>query len=196
MTATEVAVDAGMNMVETLGEHFISITGRVVPYDEWADIGYAMERFARGAFTASLVAKPNVPLLRWHDNRSWPIGVAEAWDDRPDGLHGRFKLALTPDAQLAGAYARDDFLTGMSVGFGPTRSSWVHVASDQWDPDLGPDHMDKVTRHEARLIEVSLTPTPAYVGAMVYDVQAQAVDQRARPHLRNAQLWRRQMAGR
>ena len=68
---------------------------------------------------------------------------------------------MTAVAQQAGQYARDDFLTGMSVGFSPVRSSWTYAA--EWDPELGPDDMDSVTSHEARLLEVSLVstrPTP------------------------------------
>jgi phage head maturation protease len=63
----------------------------------------------------------------------------------------------------------------MSVGFQPTRSSWQY-ASD-WNPDLGSDHMDHVVRHEARLVEVSLTATPAYVGARVDSVQSESISE-------------------
>ena len=185
-------VDDGTETAKILGEVFRSITGRVVPYNVPTDVGWFVESFARGAFTSSLVKVPQVPLLLFHDNRSFPIGHAVAWDDRPDGLHGQFKLAMTPVAQQAGQMARDDFLTGMSVGFGPVRSSWSYAAD--WDPDKGVDHMDRVVRHEARLFEVSLTPTPAYAEAHVYDVQASALSERAMPNRRNAELWRRQYA--
>jgi HK97 family phage prohead protease len=190
-TATSDAVDAGIAMAQTLGEHFTSVTGRVVPWNTWADIGFFLERFDRGAFTASIVKQPAVPLLKWHDNRAWPIGVADAWDDQPDGLHARFRLLGSADSQLAGAYARDSILTGLSVGFAPVRSSWTFT--NDFAPELGPEHMDRVTRHEARLLEVSLTPTPAYVDAMVYSVEAEALDQRATPRLNNYRLWMRQV---
>jgi len=168
-------VDSGLYAVETLGEQFTSITGPVVPYSAgYTDVGWFLERFERGAFTASLVKRPDVPLLLWHDNRSFPIGVGEDWDDRADGLHGRFRLAMSAVAQVAASHIRDGFMDGMSVGFGPVRASWSYAAD--YNPDLGPDFMDKVTRHEARLHEVSLTPTPAYTDARVYHVGSVPLD--------------------
>jgi HK97 family phage prohead protease len=172
-TATERLVDDGIDAVETLGVHYLAVVGRVVPYDTPADIGLFLESFQRGAFTKSIVTQPNIPLLLWHDNRSFPIGHATSWDDRPDGLHAQFKLALTPVAQVAGKHIDDGFITGLSIGFQPTRSTWRYTPD--WNPDLGPDHMDHVTRTEARLIEVSLTPTPAYVDAFVTSVQSEMV---------------------
>jgi HK97 family phage prohead protease len=187
----ESLVDGGYDAVEALGEAFSHVSGRVVPYDTWADCGLFIERFQRGAFTASLAKRPQTPLLLWHDNRSFPIGHAVEWDDRHDGLHGRFKLAMSAMAQYAAQQARDDFLTGMSVGFGPVRSSWVYAGD--WNPDLGPDHLDKVTRHEARLLEVSLTPTPAYADAYVTSVEAQSLDGSTRSDKRNYELYLRQL---
>ena len=75
--------------------------------------------------------------------------------------------------QVAGQHAADGFLTGMSVGFSPVRSTWRYAVD--WNPDLGADHMDHVVRHEARLHEVSLTPTPAYGVARVHVVDAESL---------------------
>jgi hypothetical protein len=188
MTAlAEHLVDDGIAAAQALGEAFTHIVGRVVPYNTWTDVGWFLESFQRGAFTGSLVKQPAVPLLLWHDNRAFPVGIAEAWDDRPDGLHGRFKVAMTSVAQVAAQQAREGFLTGMSVGFGPIRSTWTFAAD--WDPDLGPDHMDRVTRHEARLHEVSLTPTPAYSDAQVSDVHADALDGSSRSIIAGHRFW-------
>ena len=169
-TTAERLVDDGLEAAEILGAVYRSLSGVVVPYRQPTDVGFMVESFDRGAFTASLVRRANVPLLLWHDNRSFPIGHAIAWDDRYDGLWGSFALAMTAPAQVAGQQAAEGFLTGMSVGFSPVRSTWRY-ASD-WNPDLGADHMDHVTRHEARLHEVSLTPTPAFDAARVQSVQA------------------------
>jgi uncharacterized protein len=169
-TTAERLVDDGLEATRILGAAYRSLSGIVVPYNDAVDVGFFTESFARGAFTASLVRRSNVPLLLWHDNRSFPIGHAVAWDDRYDGLWGQFTLAMSAPAQVAGQQADEGFLTGMSVGFSPVRSSWRY-ASD-WNPDLGPDHMDHVVRHEARLLEVSLTPTPAYDVARVQAVHA------------------------
>ena len=86
-----------------------------------------------------------------------------------DGLWAQFRLAMTPVAQVAGQHAADGFMTGMSVGFSPIRSTWKYAS--EWNPNLGVDHMDHVVRHEALLHEVSLTPTPAYDMARVQSVQ-------------------------
>ena len=63
--------------------------------------------------------------------------------------------------------AEDGDLLGMSVGFLPIKSEWQILAATEWAPDLGPDHMDRVMRRESRLVEVSLTPTPAFADAEV-----------------------------
>jgi hypothetical protein len=103
-----------------------------------------VEGFARGAFTASLVIRSDVPLVLWHDQRAFPIGSAIAWDDRC----GTFRLAMTSVALLAAQHVAEGFMTGMSVGFTPVRSTWRYAA--EWNPMLGLEHMDQVTRHEAR----------------------------------------------
>ena len=173
-TTAERLVDDGMGTAELLGAVYRSLTGRVVPYGDPTDVGLMVESFDRGAFTGSLVQRSSgVPLLLWHDNRSFPIGVSEAWDDRSDGLWAQFRLAMTPVAQVAGQHAADGFMTGMSVGFSPIRSTWKYAP--EWNPNLGVDHMDHVVRHEARLHEVSLTPTPAYDTARVQSVQADSL---------------------
>lgn len=169
MTAVDTGTAAGLDMVleDALhtGRLYETVEGRVVPWNQWADIGLFVERFERGAFTASLAHTPNIPLLLWHDNRRFPAGHATDWADEPDGLYARFELAPTLVAQEAARSAERGDMVGLSVGFGPIRSTWSYPA--KWAPDHGPDHMDKVTRHEARLHEVSLTPTPAYPGARI-----------------------------
>lgn len=172
-TTAERLFEDGLEAVKLLGSVYHSLAGIVVPYNVPTDVGFMLEQFDRGAFTASLVSRSDVPLLLWHDNRSFPIGHAVAWDDQPEGLWGEFKLAMTPVAQYTGSQAHEGFLVGMSVGFAAIRSTWRYAAD--WNPLLGPEHMDQVTRHEARLYEVSLTPTPAYVEARVHSVHAESI---------------------
>lgn len=144
------------------------LLGRAVPYNTWTSIGWFAEQFTPGAFAQSIKQASNgLPLLMWHDNRTWPIGVSDKWDDIPEGLDGVWKLDTSEEAERAADLAEKKMLTGLSVGFAPIRSTWEMVDWEDWDPDLGIDHMDKVTREEARLLEVSLTPTPAYAGAQV-----------------------------
>lgn len=149
------------------------LEGRAVPYDEWADIGYYLERHAGGSFAQSTKAGSGkgLPLLLFHDNRSFPIGRAEGWAHDGGGLDGVWKLSESDEAQRAAIAADAGELTGLSVGFSPIRSAWEYV--DDWNPDLGPDHMDRVERLESRLLEVSLTPTPAFVDAAVTAVRTE-----------------------
>lgn len=144
------------------------LEGRAVPYGEWANIGWFMEKMAAGVFEKSTrEAAKGLPLLMWHDNRTWPIGVSEKWTETAGGLDAVWKLDTSEEATRAADLAEKLMLTGLSVGFIPILSEWEMVDLRDWDPDLGPDHMDKVTRLEARLLEVSLTPTPAFAGAQV-----------------------------
>jgi HK97 family phage prohead protease len=174
MTVTATALDDGIEAARALGAVYRTITGRVVPYDAPADVGYFSEEFRRGAFTASLAEHAAVPLLFAHNRTSLPIGVADAWDDRADGLYGRFRLALTPVAQSAGAHAAEGLMTGLSVGFSARQTSWRYVSPERWDPDNGV--IDHAVRTAARLHEVSLVATPAYVGARVVAVDAETFD--------------------
>jgi HK97 family phage prohead protease len=150
---------------------FTYLEGRAVPYGQWADLGWFMEQHASGSFKASTKAGTGrqLPLLLFHDKESIPIGHAESWS-HDDGLNGVWKLADTPEAQQAAAAAARGDLMGMSIGFQPIRSDWTYV--DDWNPDLGPDHKDHVTRAESRLLEVSLTPTPAFADAGVSMVRS------------------------
>jgi HK97 family phage prohead protease len=143
------------------------LEGRAVPYDTFADIGWFMEAHAAGSFAKSTKAGTGkgLPLLLFHDNRNFPIGKADSWNHEDGGMDGVWRLNDSAQAQTAARAANDGELVGMSVGFQPIRSSWDYV--DDWNPDLGPEHMDKVTREESRLLEVSLTPTPAFADAGV-----------------------------
>ena len=143
------------------------LEGVAVPYDTWADIGPFVEQHAAGSFSRSTKgAGKNLPLLLFHDNRKWPVGHAERWShDR--GLAGVWRLNDTDDAQTAAQLAEAGDLRGLSIGFAPIQSQWDPRSQSDWNPDLGPDHKDRVTRIESRLLEVSLTPTPAFADAQV-----------------------------
>ena len=140
--------------------------GRAVPYGQWTDVGWYEESIRAGAFRKSIrESARSLPLLLWHDNESWPIGAVASWADGDDGLDGVWRLDDDERAQRAAKLARDGFLTGLSVGFQPmpSGSHWELVDDDAWERG----ERDRVERSEARLLEVSLTPTPAYAGASV-----------------------------
>ena len=135
------------------------LEGRAVPYGTWQDVGWYKEKIRKGAFAKSIrEAAKKLPLLLWHDSRSFPIGVSYRWTENDDGLDVVWQLDTGDRAQEAARLARDGMLTGLSVGFHDI------ISERTYDPD---EDMSYVERIEARLLEVSLTPTPAYAGAKV-----------------------------
>lgn len=166
------------------------IEGRAVPYDELTDVGWYLEEHRKGSLdqTVQLAAK-GLPLNLFHNNRSWPIGISEKWDSRDDGLHGVWRLNDLAEAQQAAELANSGELGWLSIGFNPIRSEWTYV--EDWSPELGPDHMDRVTRIESRLLEVSLVSTPAFASAEVTMVRT---SERARPRGESKlQGWQREL---
>jgi HK97 family phage prohead protease len=169
------------------------LEGRAVPFNTWADVGWFLESHAPGSFTKTTRggAGQKLPLLLFHDNRSFPIGHAESWANTDDGLDGVWSLNDSDAAQAAARMVDDGDLLGLSIGFAPIRSSWDYVDPDSWNPELGPDHMDRVTRLESRLVEVSLTPTPAFADAQATLVRS-AERRREQPE-RQVDVWRREV---
>ena len=190
-TLRVVDVDANANLTE--------LRGRAVPYDVETNVGYYLERVAPGAFSKSIrEAARGLPLLLWHDNESWPVGAAMSWDSNDEGLDGVWRLDDSDLAQRAGRQARDGFLTGLSVGFQPLPggSKWDLVSDEAFEAG----ELDKVTRTEARLLETSLTPTPAFAGAGVTLVRSLSIPAEVRAHRRAARPhevahWRDVLAG-
>jgi hypothetical protein len=175
---------------QLVGKPYRYLEGRAVPYDTWADVGWYLEQHERGSLDRTTKeAARGLPLLLFHDNRSFPIGVSESWAHEEDGLHGVWRLNQTDKAQQSATLADSGDLAYMSIGFSPIRQAWEWA--DDWNPDLGPAHMDRVTRQESRLLEVSLTPTPAYAEAEVTLVRT-AERQRERKESK-ADTWRREL---
>jgi hypothetical protein len=162
------------------------LEGRAVPYDTWTDVnGWFLEQFQHGAFERSTKgAGKGAPLLLFHDNRSFPVGHAEKWSHDDGGMDGVWRLNGTPEAQRAAVAADAGDLTGLSVGFQMIRYDYDEAAD--WAPNLGADHMDRITHYESRLLEVSMTPTPAYADAGVSMVRTKA----HRPHPLAVDRWR------
>lgn len=142
------------------------LEGRAVPYGKFTDVGWFMEQMAPRVFAKSIrEAAKGLPLLLWHNNQTFPIGVSEKWTERADGLDGLWRLDTKDElAMKAAQKAADGFMTGMSVGFAPIPETDSLEIDDEgllW-----------ITRNEARLLETSLTPTPAYAGAEVQLVRS------------------------
>jgi HK97 family phage prohead protease len=157
--------------VETAGR-FTRLEGRAVPYNTWANVGPYLEQFKPRAFAKSIrETAAALPLMLFHGRDDmWPIGKAVGWDDKDDGLYGRWDLNDSPNAQRAAAMARSGELGFLSIGFVGVLSK-PELAGD-YNPTLGEDHMDRITRVEARLVETSVVPTPAYADAEVTLVRA------------------------
>lgn len=135
------------------------LAGRAVPYNVPADIGPFSEEFTPGAFAKSIrEGARGLPLLLFHNDRGWPVGVAEEWQDRPDGLHGVWRLDDHEDAQRAARMARDGMLSYLSIRFmqDPERFRFDNTRSKP-----------HFIRQSARLVETSLTATPVYIDSSV-----------------------------
>ena len=147
----------------------ITMRGVAVPYNTPTIIaGSYVEKIDPACFAESLAIDPRLPLLLWHDHQSWPVGKATAWEHTRHGLWGTFELADTPKAALTAGMAADGFQTALSIGFSPVLSEWTYTK--QWNPNDGPDGMDRVTRRQARLVEVSVVPAGAYPTAQIHEI--------------------------
>jgi uncharacterized protein len=154
------------------GHSLRTLVGRAVPYDTLANVGWYLEQIAPGAFNKSIEeAARNLPLLLWHDSHTIPVGQAARWTSKSDGLWGEWSLDSSAEAQNAARAAQDGRLASLSIGFMPVRSQWT--LAEDWDPD-NEAHMDTVTRVEGRLLETSMTSTPAFVDAVVTEVRSLA----------------------
>jgi HK97 family phage prohead protease len=141
------------------------LEGRAVPYNVPTDIGWYTETHMPGEFTKSIrESAKSLPLLLFHDSRSLDsiIGVAEKWTEEADGLWGVWRLSDAEHAQRAAKMAEDGMLGFLSVGFQPIRSETIYDDQDR----------ATVNRLESRLLEVSLTPTPAFQAATVSKVRS------------------------
>lgn len=156
--------------VDTKGG-FTRLAGRAVPYDESADLGWFLETHAPGSLAKSITeAARDLPLNLFHDNRSFPIGAADEWQDGRTALDAIWRLDHSDDAQRAAQLVDDKILTGLSIEFVPTRSDWK--LADVFDPDRGPEYKDRVTRIESRLVGTALVQSGAFVGAQTMWVRA------------------------
>lgn len=158
----EIRVFPGMEIRAADEGTELALEGCVVPYGVFAPIAARVEEsMAAGVFTKSIrEAARALPLLMLHDHHSIPVGKAVEWDDRRDGLHARWLMADTDEARQAHRLADGDYLTGLSVGFQPSKTH------DVWE-FREPPALDRVTRLNARLLETSLVPVPTWSQAVI-----------------------------
>ena len=151
-----------------------------VPYSTWTNLGWGdWERMLAGVFDKSIrEARKGIPLLLFHDNRSIPIGKSAGFTlDDPAGLIGTWDIDLASEiAREASRTVRDGYLNGASVGFQPIRYSVVWNDEDAWDPAISRESGEvQVSHQEARLLETSLTPTPAFADAGVRSIDGMGI---------------------
>ncbi|HEY9416825.1 MAG TPA: HK97 family phage prohead protease [Pseudonocardia sp.] len=138
---------------------FTRLAGRAVPYNTVADVGAFTEEFTPHAFARSIEQSARgLPLLLFHNDRGWPVGMAEDWQDTSAGLDGIWRLDQHEDAQRAAQMAHDGMLPYLSVRFMQDPGRY------QFDNTRAKPHF---RRESARLVETSLTATPVYIDSTV-----------------------------
>jgi len=120
-----------------------------VPYNSETMIGGVRESFAPGSFDlANVIGKP---LAYRHGE---PVGKITGAENREDGLYIDFEIVDTALGRDAAVLARTSTIKGLSVGFNPVKSIMSKAR-------------DAIQHTAANLLEVSLTPYPAYSTAGV-----------------------------
>ena len=127
--------------------------GLAVPCGTETKIGGLRESFAPGAFDVNDVI--GKPLAYRHGE---PIGRITGAESREDGLYIDFDIVNTAQGRDAAVLARTDSIKGLSVGFISARSAMSKAR-------------DMITHTAANLLEVSLTPYPAYATAGVSSIR-------------------------
>ena len=127
--------------------------GMAVPYGTETMIGGVRESFAAGSFDLDNVI--GKPLAYRHGE---PVGKITGAENREDGLYIDFDLVDTAQGRDAAVLARSGVIKGLSVGFNPIKSAMNRAK-------------DAIQHTAANLLEVSLTPYPAYATAGVSSIR-------------------------
>jgi HK97 family phage prohead protease len=127
--------------------------GMAVPYGTETMIGGVRESFSPGSFDISNVI--GKPLAYRHGE---PVGIITGAENREDGLYIDFDIVDTTLGRDAAVLARTNTIKGLSVGFNPLKSIMSKTR-------------DAIEHTAANLLEVSLTPYPAYVTAGVSSIR-------------------------
>ena len=138
------------------------ISGKIVPFGEIGSTNVGKVVFEKGSIQIPAVSK--IKLLAQHDKTaSGVIGRMQNYQESTDGIYASFKVSASRDGENYLVKASEGLIDGLSVG--------VEVISskDQKDGTL------LVTA--ARLYEVSLVESPAFVGARITDVAAEEAEE-------------------
>ena len=138
---------------DTSGDIVGSGHGMAVPYGTPTMIGGVRESFSPGSFDISNVI--GKPLAYRHGE---PVGIITGAENREDGLYIDFDIVDTTLGRDAAVLARTNTIKGLSVGFNPLKSIMSKTR-------------DAIEHTAANLLEVSLTPYPAYATAGVSSIR-------------------------
>jgi len=138
---------------DSQGDVIGSGMGMAVPYNVETIIGGVRESFAPGSFDLDNVI--GKPLAYRHGE---PVGIITGAENREDGLYIDFDIVDTSLGRDAAVLARTNTIKGLSVGFNPIKSVMSKAR-------------DAITHTAANLLEVSLTPYPAYSTAGVSSIR-------------------------
>lgn len=139
-----------------------TLVGRVATYGRTYDIGPFTEVLRPGVFKKSIAqAARALPLLTMHNHESVPVGKAVQWEDTDEQLVGHWQFDTRAEALEAARLADEGYLSGLSVGFAPINT--------RWDDSGDKPHAERI---EARLLETSMIPVPAYADAGVLAVRS------------------------
>jgi len=127
--------------------------GMAVPYGTETMIGGVRESFAPASFDLENVI--GKPLAYRHGE---PVGKITGAENRADGLYIDFEIVDTTLGRDAAVLARTNTIKGLSVGFNPVKSIMSKAR-------------DAIQHTAVNLLEVSLTPYPAYATAGVSSIR-------------------------
>lgn len=141
-----------------------TFTGMAATYGN-EDLGHDI--IDRGAFTRTLDAKKDFPIL-WQHQVDNPIGTAKIVDTAQGlQINGTLMLADNPAAQKAYALIKASVIKGLSIGYDTMK--WTY------DEEAEVRHLTEV-----RLWEVSIVTFPMNESAQISSVKAMSDDDRAR----------------
>lgn len=139
------------------------LSAMVTTYGNWVDVGPFQERMMPGVFDASLARHADdIKLMVEHQHRAVPVGTPVEWVKADDGLTATWRFGSHEQARAAHTACSEGMFSSVSVGFLPGKGDGDSVWSDG---------NSRVTRHRARLLEVSLVAVPANADARVLAVR-------------------------
>lgn len=143
---------------------------QVTTYNNWVDVGPFEERMMPGVFDATLARHADdIKLMVEHEHRAVPVGTPVEWEKSDTGLFATWRFGSHEQARAAHTAAAEGMFSSVSVGFLPGKGKTDSV----WE-----DGNTRVSRHRARLLEVSLVAVPANADARVLAVRTLGAPER------------------